>query len=85
MREPNRPTLDQATATETIARWSGLFLRANLLGDHGASNAVFNANAAFDPNVSIISQHNPDELSPQRIGSKLAPIDSWIGADAVEV
>jgi len=55
-REPNRPTLDQATATETIASWSGLFLRANLLGDCGAFDAVYNASPTFDSNVSIISE-----------------------------
>lgn len=55
-REPSRPTLDQATAIKTIARWSGLFLRANILGDCGAFDAVFNTSPVFDPNVSIISQ-----------------------------
>jgi len=55
-REPNRPTLDQTTAIGTIAQWSGLFLRANLLDDRAAFDAVFNASPAFDPNVSIISQ-----------------------------
>lgn len=56
VREPIRPTLDQATATETIAQWSGLFLRANMLNDRAAFDAVFNPNPAFDPNVSIVSQ-----------------------------
>ena len=54
LREPSRPTLDQATAIGTIARWSGLFLRANLLDDRAAFDAVFNTN--LDPSVSIISQ-----------------------------
>ncbi|MBD2092467.1 chlorophyllase [Microcoleus sp. FACHB-1515] len=56
LREPNRPTLDQATATGTIAQWSGLFLRANLLNDRAAFDAIFNTNPFLDPNVSIISQ-----------------------------
>ncbi|WP_193196484.1 alpha/beta hydrolase family protein [Nostoc sp. MG11] len=34
-RDPNRPTLDQATSIGAIGRWSGLFLRAHLLGDRG--------------------------------------------------
>lgn len=55
-REPNRPTLDQATATETIARWSGLFLRATMLNDHSAFNYVFHTGDALDPNVSVASQ-----------------------------
>jgi hypothetical protein len=39
--EPNRPTLDQVTANGAIGRWSGLFLRANLLGDQGAFDYVY--------------------------------------------
>ncbi|MEP0915051.1 hypothetical protein NDI45_29740 [Leptolyngbya sp. GB1-A1] len=56
LREPNRPTLDQATATETIARWSGLFLRASMLGNQQVFDALFKVGDALDPNVSIISQ-----------------------------
>lgn len=59
LREPNRPTLDQATATGAIGRWSGLFLRANLLGDHDAFNYAFNTGGMLDPNVSVISQTQP--------------------------
>lgn len=55
-REPNRPTLDQETATGAIGRWSGLFLRANLLNDQDAFNYVYNTGGDFDPNVSVISQ-----------------------------
>lgn len=55
-REPNRPTLDQATAVETIGRWSGLFLRSHLLHDQGAFNYVYNTGDNLDPNVSVISQ-----------------------------
>ncbi len=55
-REPIRPTLDQATAIGTIARWSGLFLRANLLNDQGAFDYVYNTGGNLDPNVSVISQ-----------------------------
>lgn len=58
-REPNRPTLNQVAALRTIARASGLFLRANLLSDRRAFDAVFDPNVAFDPNVSIISQTQP--------------------------
>lgn len=55
-RDPNRPTLNQAAATKAIARSSGLFLRATLLGDRSAFDAVFNASTVFDPNVRIVSQ-----------------------------
>jgi hypothetical protein len=55
-RDPNRPTLARATATEAIGRWSGLFLRANLLNDQGAFDYVYNTGGDLDPNVSVISQ-----------------------------
>lgn len=55
-RDPNRPTLEQAKATEAIGRWSGLFLRSHLLGDRGAFNYVYNNGDELDPNVSVISQ-----------------------------
>ena len=55
-RDPNRPTLDQATANSAIGRWSGLFLRSHLVGDQGAFNYVYNTGGDLDPNVSVISQ-----------------------------
>lgn len=55
-REPNRPTLDQATANGAIGRWSGLFLRSRLLGDRGAFDYVYNTGGDLDPNVNVISQ-----------------------------
>lgn len=58
-REPNRPTLEQAVATETIARWSGLFLRAHLLNDRDALDYVYHTGDALDSNVSVISQKLP--------------------------
>jgi hypothetical protein len=54
--EPNRSTLDQATATGAIGRWSGLFLRAHLLGDRGAFDYVYNTGGDLDPNASVISR-----------------------------
>lgn len=53
--EPNRPTLDQVTATGAIGRWSGLFLRANLLGDRDAFKYVYKTGGDLDPNVSVNS------------------------------
>lgn len=50
------PTLPQDVAINTVARWSGLFLRANVLGDRDAFNYVFNAGDASDPNVTVESE-----------------------------
>jgi dienelactone hydrolase len=52
--DPNEQTLDQAVGIETIARWSGLFLRSTLLEDQGASDYVFQTGEALDPNVSSV-------------------------------
>lgn len=58
-RELIRPTLDQDIAVETIARWSGLFLRAHLLSDIGAFNYIYNTGDSLDPNVEVISETQP--------------------------
>ena len=64
--DPNRSTLDQAIATETISRWSALFLRAHLLEDEAAFEYVYDIGDALDENVTVISQLpdvNPDPIS----------------------
>jgi dienelactone hydrolase len=53
-RDPNRPTLDQAVATRTIAHWSGLFLRASMLGDQRVFDYVLRVGDDLDPNVTVI-------------------------------
>lgn len=58
VREPNRPTLDQETGIETIARWSALFLQAHLQDNKGAFNYIYNTGDPLDPDVSVISQAN---------------------------
>ncbi len=58
-RDPTRPTVDQAVATETIARWSALFLRAHLLSDAAAFDYVYNTGDALDENVSVIRPTQP--------------------------
>lgn len=52
-RDPVRPTLAQEIATETIARWSGLFLRASLLDDADALDYIYSSGDALDENVSV--------------------------------
>jgi predicted dienelactone hydrolase len=53
IREPNRPTLTQATATSTIARWSGLFLRAAMVGDRRVLDYTLSVGDTLDPNVTV--------------------------------
>jgi dienelactone hydrolase len=53
--DPSRPTLDQATATGAIGRWSGLFLRSHLLGDQAAFNYVYKTGGDLDLNVNVTS------------------------------
>lgn len=56
LRDPVRPTLDQDIATETIARWTGLFLRASLLNDVDALDYIYTQGDGLDKNVSVISE-----------------------------
>ncbi|MGL5192619.1 MAG: hypothetical protein ACRC8Y_03295, partial [Chroococcales cyanobacterium] len=55
-RDSVRPTLAQSVATETIARWSALFLRAHLLGDTEAWNYIYQGGDQLDPHVEFQGQ-----------------------------
>jgi dienelactone hydrolase len=57
--DPSNPSLPQGVAIETVARWSALFLRANMLGDRDAFNYVFNTGDAIDANVIVARQSKP--------------------------
>jgi dienelactone hydrolase len=57
--DPNNPTIEQNLAVETIARWSGLFLRASVLDDKGAFDYIYSTGDALDPKVTVISQTKP--------------------------
>jgi pimeloyl-ACP methyl ester carboxylesterase len=59
-RDPMRPTLSQEVATETIARWSALFLRAHVQGDAGAFDYVYNTGDVQDENVMVLSARVPE-------------------------
>lgn len=59
LRDPLRPTLDQDIANETIARWSGLFLRASIFNEPDAFDYVYNTGELIDENVTVISQTKP--------------------------
>ena len=61
--DENEQMLDQAVSIETIARWSGLFLRSTLLDDQGAFNYVFKTGEALDPNVSSVETATVNESS----------------------
>ncbi|MBW4505630.1 MAG: alpha/beta hydrolase [Scytonematopsis contorta HA4267-MV1] len=54
--DPTKQTLEQNVAVETIARWSGLFLRASVLGDKNAIDYVYSTGDRLDPNVTVIKQ-----------------------------
>jgi dienelactone hydrolase len=59
-RDPTRPTLPQELATETIARWSALFLRAHVQGDGEAFDYIYNSGEAQDENVTVVSETVPE-------------------------
>jgi predicted dienelactone hydrolase len=52
--DPRPPTLPQDVATETIARWCAMFLRAHVLGDTDALDYVQATGDALDENVTVI-------------------------------
>lgn len=56
--DPNNPTIEQNVAVETIARWSGLFLRASVLNDKGAFDYIYST-GDVDAKVTVISQTKP--------------------------
>ncbi|MEH2253190.1 alpha/beta hydrolase family protein [Nostoc sp.] len=58
--EINTPTIPQDIAIETLARWSGLFLRASILNDKDAFNYIYFTGDAADPNVTVISERVPE-------------------------
>lgn len=67
------PTLDQALAVETVARWSALFLRSSVLDDKDAFDYVYSTGDALDENVSVISQPVPEPSSTLA----LAVLSAW--------
>ncbi len=63
--DSNTPTIPQDVAVETVARWSGLFLRASVLDDKEAFNYVYSTGDALDKNVTVTSQvKSVSEASP---------------------
>lgn len=59
-RDPMEPVLPQEVATETIARWSALFLRAHVQDDAGAFDYVYNTGDNLDENVTVVSTRVPE-------------------------
>ncbi|RUT08771.1 hypothetical protein DSM106972_008240 [Dulcicalothrix desertica PCC 7102] len=58
--DPIQATLPNDVAIETIARWSGLFLRASILNNKDAFNYVYFTGDAADPNVTVKSERVPE-------------------------
>lgn len=61
--ERNSATLNRAVGIETIARWSALFLRANMLKDRAAFNYIYSQGDALDPNVRVTTVAVPKPSS----------------------
>jgi len=59
----NTATLNQAVGIETIARWSALFLQANMLKDRAAFDYIYSQGDGLDPNVSVTSVAVPEASS----------------------
>ena len=61
--ERNTATLNRAVGIETIARWSALFLRANMLKDRAAFDYIYSQGDALDPNVRVTTVAAPKPSS----------------------
>ncbi|MEG4520022.1 MULTISPECIES: poly(ethylene terephthalate) hydrolase family protein [unclassified Microcoleus] len=59
----NTATLERAVGIETIARWSALFLRANMLKDRSAFDYIYSQGDALDPNVRVTTVAVPQPSS----------------------
>ena len=59
----NSPTLEQEIGIETIARWSSVYLRANLLNDEDAIDYLYKTGDLLDSNVLVTSQRSIPEPS----------------------
>ena len=55
-RRENIPELEQKVATETIARWSALFLRGVALNDKKVKDYIFEMGGKKDINIELISE-----------------------------
>lgn len=71
----NAPTITQDVAVETVARWSGLFLRASILNDKDAFDYVYSTGDKIDANVSVISQAKPIPEPSLTVG--LVALSTW--------
>lgn len=76
--DPNNPTIEQNVAVETIARWSGLFLRASVLNDKGAYDYIYSTGDTRDPKVTVISQTKPIPESSSTLSLMLLGASSFL-------
>lgn len=76
--DPNNPTIEQNVAVETIARWSGLFLRASILNDKNAFDYIYFTGDARDPKVTVISQTKSIPESSSTLGLMLLGASNFL-------
>ncbi len=60
--DPSAQTVAQADSIETVARWSGLFLRGTLLEDQAALDYVFESGAGLDPVVASVEGERAEPI-----------------------
>lgn len=65
--DKNIPTIPQDVAIETLARWSGLFLRASILNDKEAFNYIYFTGDDADRNVSVVSTSAVSASVPESV------------------
>jgi dienelactone hydrolase len=70
--DPIAQTVPQSVAIETTARWSALFLRANMLEDEAAANYIYFTGDARDPIASVVRETVPEPAT-------------WLGLSVVSI
>ena len=82
-RDPSRPTLDQTIATNTIGRWSGLFLRAHVLDDQAAFNYVYAVGDRLDSRVTVSSVKTPEPSAVTGGFAAAVMLAGWLRLSAI--
>ena len=62
--DPSPQTVSQQTSIETVARWSGLFLKGTVQGDQEALDYVFDFGADVDPIVTSVDGQAVENAQP---------------------
>ncbi|WP_445240572.1 hypothetical protein [Microcoleus vaginatus] len=79
----NTATLEPAVGIETIARWSALFLRANMLKDRAAFDYIYSQGDGLDPKGQCHQRGSSTNIFSGRIG-EVWYCRTWLSLEKTE-